>query len=281
MGDRRLGQIHAHLARGLAEIERVGRRRQHDLRAVLLDLAQSRVAVEPAARDDGGAEPAHAHVRRPECGEDSPVEREVERMARAEAGRPVEVDPRLAPQLGRVIRERNVERRAGRARRREALMEELLGDRERVTERRADRLRVEDLLLVDERQPLDEVVHRADLRGGDLVAVEELSVHRASRVRVLDRRLKLAQVEPIEIGARHRLRVGVPELLSLDLGLVEFHESSARTICVPATSAWSFAKARWRGSRARPQSGLIHSRVAGTLSSIRRILRATRSALST
>src|SRR5262249_56225523 len=115
------------------------------------------------------------------------------------------------------------------------------------------------------------VGERGDLRGRDLVTVEELTVHRASRVRVLDRRLELSQVQAIELGARHRLRVGVPELLRFDLRLVELHESSARTICVPATSAWSFANARWRGSRARPQSGLIHSRFAGTLWSIRPI----------
>src|SRR5262249_36754415 len=111
--DRRLRKIDAHLARGLAEVQCVGRRRQHGVRAVLLDLAQPRLAVEPAARDDGGAEPAHAHVRRPERGEDPPVEREVERVARAQPGRPVEIDPRLAPQLGRVIRERDVQRGTG------------------------------------------------------------------------------------------------------------------------------------------------------------------------
>src|SRR4029077_19554379 len=137
-----------------------------------------------------------------------------------------------APQLRRVIRERNVERRARRAGGREPLMEEVLVDGERVAERRAHRLCVEDLLLVDERQPLDEVVHRADLLGLDLVTIEELPVHRAARVGVLDRRLQLPQMQLVELGPRHGLRVRVPELLRLDRGLVEGH-------CVSVSELWA------------------------------------------
>jgi len=106
---------------------------------------------------------------------------------------------------------------------REALMEKVLGDGERVAERRLDGLRVENLLLVDERKPLREVVHRPDLLGPDMVSIEQAPVHRAPRVRVLDHRLELPQMEPLEIGARHGLRVRVPESLGFDLGLVEMH----------------------------------------------------------
>src|SRR2546430_3862106 len=127
---------------------------------------------------------------------------------------------RLAPQLGRMVRERDVQRGAGRAGGGEALLEEVFRDGERVAERRADGLGVEDLLLVDERQALDEIVHRADLLGLDLVAVEELAVHRAARVRGPDHRLELPEMQPVELRPRPRLRVPVSEILELDLRLV-------------------------------------------------------------
>ena len=55
------------------------------------------------------------------------------------------------------------------------------------------------------------------------MSIEQVAVHRAPRVRVLDHRLQLPEMQPLEVGARHGLRVRVPESLGLDLGLVELH----------------------------------------------------------